>query len=175
MNPAVISLGCPTVQNCVEACPKVTKNLDNQKYDDVKQFCLPSADTNGKSMKELIDEEICPPYIIGKSMNAYMFLQKKLSCSFRWLIYLNFLYIFREHIAFRKMFPKQRSFQKRWRGWRPPNQRSRKGNKKIEYISQFWSFCWKSIWYPPKNLVANCSWLNYCNYFGLAMGKYWGH
>jgi len=64
LNPAVISLGCPTVQNCVEACPKVTKNLDNQKYDDVKQFCLPSADTNGKSMKELIDEEICPPYII---------------------------------------------------------------------------------------------------------------
>ena len=56
----------------MEACPKVTKNLDNQKYDDVKQFCLPSADTNGKSMKELIDEEICPPYIIGKSMNEYM-------------------------------------------------------------------------------------------------------
>ena len=66
LNPAVISLGCPTVQTCVKACPDETKNLENDEFDNVKQFCLPSADPIGKSMKDLINEEICPPFLLGE-------------------------------------------------------------------------------------------------------------
>jgi len=70
LNPAVISLGCPTPQICIENCPtetwpntlKKVRNIQNVPKE-IKPFCADDADFS-KSFAQLIKMEKCPPYVL---------------------------------------------------------------------------------------------------------------
>jgi len=72
LNPAVLTLGCPTPQVCVEKCP--TKTLSFSKTNilnvfqgkvpaEIKPFCTKDTDFT-KDFTELINSENCPPYVL---------------------------------------------------------------------------------------------------------------
>ena len=68
MNPAVLSLGCPTPQVCVEKCPD--ENLFGygkpEDEDKMKPFCKKTADL-GKDYKTLVKENDCPAWVLKSS------------------------------------------------------------------------------------------------------------
>jgi len=73
LNPAVISLGCPTPQVCVEKCPTETlpksgisftnRVAANTVPNKVRPFCAEDTDFS-KDFDRLIREEKCPPYVL---------------------------------------------------------------------------------------------------------------
>ena len=70
LNPAVLSLGCPTKQVCVSECPD--KNLfgltlnPSQALSIMKPFCDPSdEDINSKSYQDLVTKKACPAWVLN--------------------------------------------------------------------------------------------------------------
>ena len=68
LNPAVLSLGCPTPQVCVEECPKNTKPFYHNPSAKIflKPFCqpMPDGEFRSKSADQLILEKLCPPWVL---------------------------------------------------------------------------------------------------------------
>ncbi len=74
LNPAILSLGCPTPQVCVEECPSKTMSgyaLQSQGQEGLaktvmKPFCAPMSESEfrSKSAKELINEGLCPAWTL---------------------------------------------------------------------------------------------------------------
>ena len=68
LNLAVVSLGCPTVQTCVKECPNFTKRFKEEgQKQEMKQFCVSDLSVekmNRKPVQTLIDEKLCPPFIL---------------------------------------------------------------------------------------------------------------
>ena len=68
LNPAVLSLGCPTPQTCVKKCPEFTTSFSygaNSKSQ-MRPYCfmLPDSEYESQSISELIKEGICPAFIL---------------------------------------------------------------------------------------------------------------
>jgi choline transporter-like protein 2/4/5 len=74
LNPAVLSLGCPTPQVCVEECPKNASSgyvMQSQGKEvlaktTMKPYCTPisNSEFSSKSAKKLIDEGLCPAWVL---------------------------------------------------------------------------------------------------------------
>ena len=72
LNPAVLSLGCPTPQICVEKCPNSTtlfyQNPVESKQS-LRQFCQPISNAifNSKSKEDLVNDKLCPPWVLAST------------------------------------------------------------------------------------------------------------
>ena len=68
LNPAVLSLGCPTPQTCVEKCPGTTTSfsLGANSKSQMRPYCFVSPDSEyeSKSISELIKDGICPAFVL---------------------------------------------------------------------------------------------------------------
>lgn len=66
LNPAVLSLGCPTPQVCVKECPKQIMTLSKAT---MRPYCsqMDDATFSSKSKSELINEKLCPPWVLAST------------------------------------------------------------------------------------------------------------
>jgi len=72
INPAVVSLGCPTPQTCVKECPSLTTSfyskakLAKNVLSEMRPYCFPMTNQKFQSMtsRQLIESGLCPAWVI---------------------------------------------------------------------------------------------------------------